>query len=79
MTSLSQCQHRSGTGLMIQIQYFSNFRFTGDILICANTPHELQQMLQELADESENRNLKMKKSKAKNDTDVCQHNSDINL
>ena len=26
--------------------------FADDILICANTPHELQQMLQELADES---------------------------
>ena len=34
-------------------------------LICANTPHELQQMLQVLADESENQGLNMNKSKKK--------------
>ena len=38
---------------------------TIDILIYANTPHELQQMLQELADEHENQGVEMKKSKTK--------------
>ena len=41
---------------------------------CANTPYELQQMLQELADKSKNRGLKMNNSKTKvimeNDTYV---------
>ena len=32
----------------------SHLCFAADMLICANTPHELQQILQELADESEN-------------------------
>ena len=32
--------------------YLRYLRFADDILMCANTPHELQQMLQELADES---------------------------
>ena len=36
-----------------------------DILTCANTPHEPQQMLEELADGSENQVLKMNKSKSK--------------
>ena len=45
--------------------YLSHFRFADDILICANTPHELQHILQELADESNNQNLKMNKSKTK--------------
>ena len=35
------------------------------MLICANTPHEVQQSLQELADESENQGVKMNKSKTK--------------
>ena len=42
-----------------------HLRFADDILICANTPHELQQMLQELADESDSQGLKMNKSKTK--------------
>ena len=50
-------------GLKIDGEYLSHFHFADDILICANTPHELQQMLQELADESENQGLKMNKSK----------------
>ena len=41
------------------------FCFTDDILICADTSHELQQMLQELADESENQGLTMNKSNTK--------------
>ena len=55
-------------------KYLSHLRFVDDIVICANTPHELHQMLHELADESENQGLKMNQSKAKvmteNDTPV---------
>ena len=51
------------------------------MLICANTPHELQQMLHELADKSENQGLKMYKSKTKvmmeNDTPIYVNNTQI--
>ena len=49
--------------LKIEGEYLSHLHSTKDILICTNIPHELQQMLQELANESENQGLKMKKSK----------------
>ena len=56
-------------------EYLNHLRFADDILICANTPHELQQMLQELTDERENQDLKMNKSKTKvvmeNGTPFC--------
>ena len=52
-------------GFKIDGEYLSHLRFADDILICANTPHELQQMLQELPDENENQGLKMNKSKTK--------------
>ena len=42
-------------------EYLSHLRIADDILICANTP----QMLQELADESDNQGVKMNKSKTK--------------
>ena len=51
--------------MKIDGEYLSHLRFSDDILICANTPYELQQMLQELADESDNRGLKMSQSKTK--------------
>ena len=38
-------------GLKADGEYLSHLRFADDILLCANTPHELQQMVQELADE----------------------------
>ncbi|MEG7521477.1 MAG: reverse transcriptase domain-containing protein, partial [Chromatiales bacterium] len=67
-------------GLRIDGEYLSHLRFANDILICANTPHELQQMLQELADESENQGLKINNSKTKvmmeNNTNICQLHSD---
>ena len=60
--------------LKIDREYLSHLRFADDILVCANTPHELQQMLQELVDKSENQGLKTNKSKAKvmmeNDTPI---------
>ena len=52
-------------GLKINGEYLSHLRFADDILICTNTPYELQQMPQELADESENHGLKLNKSKKK--------------
>ena len=62
-------------GLKIAGKYLRrHLRFADDILICANTPHELQQMLQELVDETESWGLKMNKSKTKvmmeNDTPI---------
>ena len=52
-------------GLKIDGEYLSHLRFADDILTCANTPHELQQMLEEIADQSKNECLKMHKSKTK--------------
>ena len=49
----------------IDDEYLSQLRFADDILMCANTPYELQQMLQELTVESENQVLKTNKSKTK--------------
>ena len=46
--------------LKIEDEYLSHLRFADDIFICAIASHELQQMLQDLADESENQHLKMK-------------------
>ena len=51
--------------LKIDGDNLSHVCFADDIFICTNTPHELQQMLQELADENENQGLKMNKSKTK--------------
>ena len=48
-------------GLRIDGEYLSHLHFAVDILICGNTTYELQQMLQELADESENQGLKLNK------------------
>ena len=66
-------------GLKIDGEYLSHLRFADDILICANTPHELQHMLKELADESENQGLKMNKSKTKvmieNNTPIYMNNT----
>ena len=52
--------------MKINGEYLSHLRFADAILICANTPHQLQkEMLQELADESEIQGLKMNKTKTK--------------
>ena len=60
--------------MKIDGEYLSHLRFADDILIHANTSHELQHMLQELADKSENRGLKMNKSK-KNYTPLYVNNT----
>ena len=68
-------------GLTIDGEYLSHLRFADDTPIYANTPHELQHMLQELADETENQGLKMNKSKTKvmmgNDTPIYVNNTQI--
>ena len=39
-------------GMKIDGEFLSNLRFADDIFLCTETPQELQQMLQELSDES---------------------------
>ena len=69
--------------LKIESEYLSRLRFADDILICTNTPHELQQMLHKLAYESENQGLKMNKSKTKVmmeiDTPIYVNNTEIEI
>ena len=67
--------------MKIDGEYLSHLRFADDIIICANTPHQLQQMLQEIADDSDNQGLKMNKSKTKvmkeTDTPIYVNNCQI--
>ena len=53
------------SGSKIDGKYRSNLHFADDTLMCANIPHELQQMLQELSGETVHMGLKMNKSKIK--------------
>ena len=52
-------------GVKIDGEFLSNLRFSGDIFICTETPQELQQMLQELSDESRRMGLNMNIAKTK--------------
>ena len=52
-------------GVKIDGEFLSNLRFADDIFLCAETPQELQQMLQELTDESRRMGLKMSIAKTK--------------
>ena len=52
-------------GVKIDGEFFSNLRFADDIFLCTETPQELQQMLQELSDESRRMGLKMNITKTK--------------
>ena len=65
--------------MKIDAEYFVHIRIADDIL--HNTLHELQRVLQELADESENQGLKMNQSKTKemmeNDTAIYVNNIQI--
>ena len=45
--------------MKIDGKFLSNLRFADDIFLRTETPHELQQMLQELSDESRRMGLKM--------------------
>ena len=62
-------------GLKIDGKYLSHLRFADDILVCANTPHELQHILQELADESENQ-VEDKGDDGTRHTSICQQHTD---
>ena len=53
-------------GVRIDGKYLSSSLDRTHTLLCANSPYELQQMLQELPDKSENQDLTMKKSKTNN-------------
>ena len=69
------------TGWKIDAEYHSHLRFADDILICVNTPHELQHIFHELADENENLGLKVNKTKTnvmmENDTPIYVNNTQI--
>ncbi len=51
--------------MKIDGEFLSNVRFADDIFLCTETPQELQQMLQELSDESRRMGLKMNIAKTK--------------
>ena len=50
--ALESLLRRLTRGLNIDGEYLSHLRFGDDIFICANTLHEVHQLLQELADKS---------------------------
>ena len=52
-------------GVKIDGEFLSNLRFADDIFPCTETPQDLQQMLQELSDESRRMGLKMDIAKTK--------------
>ena len=51
--------------MKIDGEFLSNLRFADDIFLCTEIPQELQQMLQELSDESRQMGLKMNIAKTK--------------
>ena len=51
--------------MKINGEFLSNLRFSDDIFLCTETPQELQQMLQELSDESRQMGLKRNITKTK--------------
>ena len=51
--------------MKIDGEFLSNLRFADDIFLCTETPQELQQMLQELSDESRQMGVKMNITKTK--------------
>ena len=51
--------------MKIDGEFLSNLSFADDIFLCRETPQELQQMLQELSDESRRIGLKMNIAKTK--------------
>ena len=68
--------------MKIDSEYLSHLHFANDLHIMTTPPHELQQMLQELA-ENENQVLKMNKSKTKvtmeTDTPIYVNNTLIEI
>ena len=51
--------------MKIDGEFLCNLRFADDIFLCTETPQELQQMLQELSDESRRMGHKMNIAKTK--------------
>ena len=51
--------------MKIDGEFLSNLRVADDIFLCTETPQELQQMVQELSDESRRMGLKMNITKTK--------------
>ena len=51
--------------MKIDGEFLTNLRFADDIFLCTETPQELQQMLQELSDESRRMGHKMNIAKTK--------------
>ena len=51
--------------MKIDGEFLSNLRFADDIFLCTETPQELQQMLQEISDESRRMGIKMNIAKTK--------------
>ena len=62
--------------MKIDGEFLSNLRFADDIFLCTETPQELQQMIQELSDESRRMGLKMNIAKTKV---IVVDNTPINL
>ena len=52
-------------GVKLDVEFLTNLRFADDIFLCTETPRELQQILQELSDESRRMGLKMNIAKTK--------------
>ena len=57
-------KHIPTTNLKIG-EHLNHLRFADDILMCSDTPHELQQLVEQLADESKNQGMTINKSKTK--------------
>ena len=57
-------------GVNIDGEFLSNLRFVDDIFLCTETPQELQQMIQELFDESRRVGLRPKMNIAKTEVMV---------
>ena len=65
LESVLRTLNRENKGVKIDGEFLSNLRFADDIFLCTETPQELQQMLQELSDESRRMGLKMNIAKPK--------------
>ena len=65
LESISRRLNWENKGVKIDGEFVSHLRFADDIFLCTETPQELQQMLQELSDESRRMGLKMNITKTK--------------
>ena len=65
LESIFRRLHWENKGVKVDGEFLSNLRFADDIFLCTETPQELQQLLQELSDESRRMRHKMNIAKAK--------------